>query len=72
MPEIKIDGKALNNVDSFTYLGSSLPSSNSLDEEVCEGFNVDSLSFVFIISVPVCSRLCASDYGLRSHTRVHK
>ncbi|KAL8584674.1 hypothetical protein ACOMHN_002403 [Nucella lapillus] len=26
MPEIKIDGKVLNNVDSFTYLGSSLSS----------------------------------------------
>ncbi|KAL8568596.1 hypothetical protein ACOMHN_006257 [Nucella lapillus] len=34
MPEIKIDGKVLNNVDSFTYLGSSLSSSNSLDKEI--------------------------------------
>ena len=34
MPEIKIDGKVLNNVDSFTYLGSSLSSSNCLDKEV--------------------------------------
>ena len=34
MPEIKNDGKALNNVDCFTYLGSSLSSSNSLDKEV--------------------------------------
>ena len=33
-PEIKIDGKVLNNVDSFTYLGSSLSSSNNLDGEV--------------------------------------
>lgn len=31
MPEIKIDGKVLNNVDSFTYLGSSLSSSNNLN-----------------------------------------
>ena len=34
MLEVKIDGKAHNNVDSFTYLGSSLSSSNSLDKEV--------------------------------------
>ena len=34
MPEIKIDGKFLNNVESFTYLGSSLSSPNSLDKEV--------------------------------------
>ncbi|KAL8612753.1 hypothetical protein ACOMHN_033752 [Nucella lapillus] len=34
MPEIKIDGKVLNNVDSFTYLGSSHSSSNSLDKEI--------------------------------------
>ncbi|KAL8625309.1 hypothetical protein ACOMHN_030067 [Nucella lapillus] len=34
MSEIKIDGKVLNNVDSFTYLGSSLSSSNSLDKEI--------------------------------------
>ena len=34
MPEIKIDDKAPNNVDSFIYLGSSLSSSNSLDKEV--------------------------------------
>ena len=34
MPEIKINSKALNNVDSFDYLGSSLSSSNSLDKEV--------------------------------------
>ncbi|KAL8582730.1 hypothetical protein ACOMHN_051516 [Nucella lapillus] len=34
MPEIKIDGKVLNNVDSFTYFGSSLSFSNSLDKEI--------------------------------------
>ena len=34
MPEIKIEGKALNKVDSFTYLCSSLSSSNNLDGEV--------------------------------------
>ncbi|KAL8621713.1 hypothetical protein ACOMHN_061848 [Nucella lapillus] len=34
MPEIKIDGKVLNNVNSFTYLRSSLSSSNSLDKEI--------------------------------------
>ena len=34
MPEIKIDGKAFNNVDSFICLGSSLSSFNSLDKEV--------------------------------------
>ena len=34
MPEITIDCKALNSVDSFTYLGSNLSSSNSLDKEV--------------------------------------
>ncbi|KAL8589063.1 hypothetical protein ACOMHN_055076 [Nucella lapillus] len=34
MPEIKIDGKILTNVDSFTYLGISLSSSNSLDKEI--------------------------------------
>ena len=34
MPEIKIDGKALNNVDSFTCLGSSFSSSNILDKEI--------------------------------------
>ena len=34
MPETKIDGKTLNNVDSSTYLGSSLSSSNSLNKEV--------------------------------------
>ena len=34
VPEIKIDGKVLNNVDSITYLGGSLSSSNSPDEEV--------------------------------------
>ncbi|KAL8570481.1 hypothetical protein ACOMHN_034516 [Nucella lapillus] len=34
MPEMKINGKVLNNVDSFTYLGSSLSSSNSLDKEI--------------------------------------
>ena len=34
MPEIKTDGKALNNVNSFTYLGSSFSSSTSLDKEV--------------------------------------
>ena len=33
-PKIKIDGKILNCVDSFTYLGSSLSSSNSLDKEI--------------------------------------
>ncbi|XP_074612810.1 uncharacterized protein LOC141869503 [Acropora palmata] len=33
-PKRKIDGKVLNNVDSFTYLGSSLSSSNNLDGEV--------------------------------------
>ncbi|KAL8609001.1 hypothetical protein ACOMHN_059932 [Nucella lapillus] len=33
-PEIKIDGKVLNNIDSFTYLGSSLSFSNSLDKEI--------------------------------------
>ncbi|KAL8588325.1 hypothetical protein ACOMHN_019590 [Nucella lapillus] len=33
-PEIKIDVKVLNNVDSFTYLGSSLTFSNSLDKEI--------------------------------------
>ncbi|KAL8593603.1 hypothetical protein ACOMHN_039530 [Nucella lapillus] len=34
MPEIKIDGKVINNVDSFTYLGSSLSFSNCLDREI--------------------------------------
>ncbi|KAL8587109.1 hypothetical protein ACOMHN_026077 [Nucella lapillus] len=34
MPEIKIDGKVLNNLDSFAYLCSSLSSSNSLDKEI--------------------------------------
>ena len=34
MPEIKIDGKALNNFDSFAYFVSSLSSSNSLGKEV--------------------------------------
>ena len=33
-PEIKSDGKVLNNVDSFTYLGSNLSFSNNLDGEV--------------------------------------
>ena len=33
-PKIKIDGKILNCVDFFTYLGSSLSSSNSLDKEI--------------------------------------
>ena len=33
MSEIKIDSKALNNVDSFTYLGSSLSYFNSFDNE---------------------------------------
>ena len=33
-PKIKIDGKILNCVDSFTYLGSSLSSCNSLDKEI--------------------------------------
>ena len=32
--EIKSDGKVLNNVDSFTYLGSNLSFSNNLDGEV--------------------------------------
>ncbi|KAL8620317.1 hypothetical protein ACOMHN_059917 [Nucella lapillus] len=58
MPEIKIDGKVLNNVDSFTYLGSSLSSSNRLDKEISN--RIAKL------------RLCASDFGLRSHMRVHK
>ena len=34
MSEIKIDGMALNNVDFFAYLGSSLSSSDGLDNEV--------------------------------------
>ena len=34
MPEIKTNGKALHNVDSFTNLGSSLSSFNSLDKQV--------------------------------------
>ena len=34
LPEIQIDGKILNNVDSFTYLGITLCSSNSLDKEI--------------------------------------
>ena len=34
MPEMKIDCKGLDNVDSFTCLGSSLFSSNSIDKEV--------------------------------------
>ena len=33
-PKIKIDGRILNCVDSLTYLGSSLSSSNSLDKEI--------------------------------------
>lgn len=33
-PVIKIDGKALNTVDTFTYLGSKLSASNSLDKEI--------------------------------------
>ena len=33
-PKIEIEGKILNCVDSFTYLGSSLSSSNSLDKEI--------------------------------------
>jgi len=33
-PPITIDGKALNNVDKFTYLGSCLSSANSLDDEL--------------------------------------
>ena len=33
MHEIKIDDRALNNVDPFDDLGSSLSSSNSLDKE---------------------------------------
>ena len=33
-PKIKIDGKILNCADSFTYLGSSLSSANSLDKEI--------------------------------------
>ena len=33
-PKIKIDGKILNSVDSFTYPGSNLSSSNSLDKEI--------------------------------------
>ena len=33
-PKVKVDGKILKNVDSFTYLGSSLSSSNSLDKEI--------------------------------------
>ena len=34
LPQIQIDGKILNNVDSFTYLGSTISSSNSLDKEI--------------------------------------
>ena len=34
LPDTNIDGKAPTNVDSFTYLGSSLSSFNSLDKEV--------------------------------------
>ena len=34
IPEVKIDGKVLNTVDSFTYLGSCLSSCKGLDREV--------------------------------------
>jgi hypothetical protein len=45
MPEIKIDGKALNNADSFTYLGSCLSSTNNLDKEISSRIAKASASF---------------------------
>ena len=45
MPEIQIDGKTLNNADSFTYLGSSLSASNSLDKEISSRIAKASASF---------------------------
>ena len=45
VPQIKIDGKVLNNVESFTYLGSSLSSNNSLDKEISSRIAKASASF---------------------------
>ena len=42
---ITIDGKALNNVDTFTYLGSCLSSANSLDNELSSRLAKASSSF---------------------------
>ena len=44
-PEILIDGKTLNNADSFTYLGSILSASNSLDKEISSRIAKASASF---------------------------
>ena len=45
MPEMQIDSNTLNNVDSLTYLGSSLFSSNSLDKEVTNCIAKASVSY---------------------------
>ena len=45
IPNIQIDGKVLNNVDSFTYLGSTLSSNNSLDKEISSRIAKASASF---------------------------
>ena len=45
LPNIVIDGKPLNNVESFTYLGSSLCSTNSLDKEISNRIAKASASF---------------------------
>ena len=45
LPNIQIDGKVLNNVDSFTYLGSTLSSTTSLDKEISSRISKANASF---------------------------
>ena len=44
-PDIQIDGKVLNNVDSFTYLGTTLSSTNTLDREISSRVSKANASF---------------------------
>ena len=45
IPEIKIDGQVLNTVDSFTYLGSNISASGTLDKEISNRIAKASASF---------------------------